>query len=638
MVKLHMSEQFRSRLSRMNNPIATHLLGLTQMDPNRKDYINYIGVSNDDPTKISYLDRNKENKNKIVQKIAHEYYPQCTKCRINKRFFKHIFHRGRWKKNPHFVYSGLPDEIIGYEKRNWYKRTFYFENYMYTFPTPGQEWTGKTWLERLNETPNGLEDYTVGYITVPGQNFIDNKYRLLNGKHTVLSTMGVMNHPIDFIKTVAYEEWDNLWNPDHRLHSSAGKIAKRIIGADFNELFSDKDLESFCEAFRKQGLKETGVNGKFVYEELSGEDILEGYHEDNYYEVSGELGSSCMRYDKCQEYLLFYAENARHVSLGTLYVENKVAARSLLWYPNTKKDPTVKYYDRVFGIDSEATESLATILTGKEFVDIYGNSNKVSFNLDKGYGDFDSYPYLDTFRYIAGTRVSNKEEGHDHVLDCYQGHIHERRTCPCCESDLSNGEGCYIDVRGSSYRNEELCGDCAVYSSHYNSFICEEDSVHIHSIDDHVLRSDAVECYDGCWELDEYATCLHDGKYVDRTESLSEDVFGAYYLRSDIEDYCIFYAGTYYPHDHSDVVQVDGEYYHEHDDSIVYVDSEGEYYLTDDPSLCNINGETYHEDNPDVIYLDSKDEHFLKSDSVIHCIDGIYYHEDELEALEPTEA
>ena len=64
MVKFQMNEEFKTRLDRISSPIADYIKKLKRIDNKSKDYVNFIGVSRDNPLFISYMDLNREKKNK----------------------------------------------------------------------------------------------------------------------------------------------------------------------------------------------------------------------------------------------------------------------------------------------------------------------------------------------------------------------------------------------------------------------------------------------------------------------------------------------------------------------------------------------------------------------------------------------
>ena len=187
--------------------------------------------------------------------------------------------------------------------------------------------------------------------------------------------------------------------------------------------FTDRDFENFVNLYKSLHEK-TSLKFKFVVDE----DIRKYYLEDNYAADQGQLGSSCMRYDNCQDFLNIYVENKESCRLLILLDDNdKVWGRAIVW--KLSKSPCeAKYFmDRVYTIkDSD-------ILKFKDIAEREGwlykqrmNSERVNniVFLYKGrliVGQietplenvgFERYPFMDTIAYVdiknnIGSNVNN---------------------------------------------------------------------------------------------------------------------------------------------------------------------------------------------------------------------------------------
>jgi hypothetical protein len=89
------------------------------------------------------------------------------------------------------------------------------------------------------------------------------------------------------------------WNLKDKARSDA-KIAK-LVNQIFPDKYSNKEIEEFTNMFKK--VEESSDEFEIVY----GTDILHWYSESNYSESKGELGTSCMRYNRCRDYLQIYS-------------------------------------------------------------------------------------------------------------------------------------------------------------------------------------------------------------------------------------------------------------------------------------------------------------------------------------------
>jgi hypothetical protein len=114
-----------------------------------------------------------------------------------------------------------------------------------------------------------------------------------------------------------------------------------------------RDYEEFVNLYKSEFIV---VSNEFKM--VKGDEI--SYYYDIYnhaYGGKGQLGSSCMRYTKCQEYFSIYQKNPEVCQL-LVYVnqDNKVLGRALVWKLEKKVDgcPAEYFMDRVYcGNDSD---------------------------------------------------------------------------------------------------------------------------------------------------------------------------------------------------------------------------------------------------------------------------------------------
>ena len=114
-----------------------------------------------------------------------------------------------------------------------------------------------------------------------------------------------------------------------------------------------RDYEEFVNLYKAEFVV---VSNEFKL--VKGDEIAHYYDIYNYaYGDKGQLGSSCMRYTKCQEYFGIYQKNPEVCQL-LAYVnqDNKVFGRALVWKLEKKVDgcPAEYFMDRVYcGNDSD---------------------------------------------------------------------------------------------------------------------------------------------------------------------------------------------------------------------------------------------------------------------------------------------
>lgn len=312
-----------------------------------------------------------------------------------------------------------------------------------------------------------------------------------------------------------------------------------------------KEIENFSKLFYKDEMF-LNIEG-LRFELVKGDDIRRYYSEEAYYRIEGTLGSSCMRYDECQDYFNIYTENEDVVSMLVLFnSSNRVVGRALVW--NCKivnQDSDITLMDRIYVTDDNYVELFRNHAKRKEWYYKYKNSysyklevmcppnydNYIDLKLEiKLNTDWEKYPYVDTFTYCSPGKLTNYTGNKS--LDCTDG--------------------------GPDYSAD------TVYSEWLDDDIDEDDAVY----------SDTLESY--------LRTC--DSCYV--------DVNG----RND-----------YMPEDHDDITRINGEYYHA-PTSCYWSRYEDQWLLQDDAVWIDSRNDYVSESNS--IYSEFHQEDILVADAV----------------------
>jgi len=115
---------------------------------------------------------------------------------------------------------------------------------------------------------------------------------------------------------------DDIWNHHDRKRMKIGRLINKIFPESNNE-----NLERFVNQY-KSVIREN----KTFFKVLNGDNIVYYYSEDNT-KQAGTLGKSCMKYDRCKEYLDLYKNNPEKISLLILFDKTNPDAigRALLW-------------------------------------------------------------------------------------------------------------------------------------------------------------------------------------------------------------------------------------------------------------------------------------------------------------------
>lgn len=208
------------------------------------------------------------------------------------------------------------------------------------------------------------------------------------------------------------------------------------IGKLVRKILPDKYNDIEITDFSEEYSKLIVVNNNYEYVELSGEDIREAYYENNAIN-DGTLGASCMRYSRCQDYLDIYVKNP-HVKLAVLKYRGKIACRSLLW----TIDNTI-YNDRVYYYNNTSKYTIENILSEKGYESIFCKGKNLSLPIDMAtFESYEEYPYMDTFKFYHIEEQKLSTEPHK-----FNKHY-----------VLTHTDGSYTDESESLYECDD-CGD-----------------------------------------------------------------------------------------------------------------------------------------------------------------------------------
>lgn len=264
---------------------------------------------------------------------------------------------------------------------------------------------------------------------------------------------------------------------------SVGRFIRALLTKS-SQKFTDAEIEDFVYKYRAEVEKQKDVlNRRFRV--VKGADIEKYYHRSAYKEESGSLGNSCMRYDRCQNYLGIYTQNSQASLLILLSEEDetKITGRAILWEIEPYEIST-KVMDRIYTIKT-ADEQLFkewAIKNGywfksrqdfsdytdfefhKEDGEVEKRQEEFSVQLDIN-GEYRNYPYMDSFKYYnpnSGKLYNSSNFDYEYELtdteggngSCSECGGNGRVECGSCDGDGTRE--CYeCDGRGTVE-----CDDC----------------------------------------------------------------------------------------------------------------------------------------------------------------------------------
>jgi len=333
----------------------------------------------------------------------------------------------------------------------------------------------------------------------------------------------------------------------------------RFIRQVFPGKYSDVDIEKFVNEFKSSDEKDLQ---KFIL--VEGEDIETYYWHENYKEMAGDLGRSCMARKK--KYFNIYTQNPEVCRLLVLLEADKVIGRSLIWkLEKNNVDDNIEYFmDRQYTIEQSDVVKFTNYAKENGWAyKTYNNHHSYSNITYSGkemncemvvklvQKSFDSYPYMDTFKRFdpATGELFNDMEKDDHegqyILDDTDGDY----------TEISSG-------RWSDYYDTEIPEDEAVWSEAYGDWLPENRAIHIESRRNRTsgwFPEDDDNIYYSEWE-DEYLH-LDDCVYSDdKDEYIYEPnaVLGAYEINEE--------GG------------IETSWYHDSDDDCIEIDKTMRWY------------------------------------------------------------
>jgi hypothetical protein len=493
------------------------LLSLKRV-PEDSKYCNYLGLSQADYSKLSYLDEDRKNRLEGEE----------TRMQMIRPGTVLILHIGKTR-------------LYGDSEAIYTKRLTLTARHLNNLVYPIKEFyekKGSFTANRYTSHTNGVDEEVSYSYNIPR---LEQDSEPLLIRHSVV--YGINSFSIDqagLTITTTYPhiigvEFENtelvlpeVWNYKKRYHTSVGKLIRRI----FKDKYSDRDITTFSESYASLI---TISNPLYDFRIMEGQQIKWAYDEDNYHAHSNTLGSSCMRYERCQSYFEMYTRDPSKVKIGVLMRANKVAARAILWNLGNQWA-----YDRIYSTKTETENLLKTALESANYKRIWQTSERYSVKIDLT--GINQFPYVDTlYCYHPDDQVlSNYGEGHHYTLRCTGGSFYNHSglpdtiCCVVCDAEIEYDDSCHIDA--GRYVDERCCGDCSIYSEVMDANFTDRDDFVQDYNSDPVLRNRAVELFDGdyAYENDDYLRQYENGfGFFIHNEHTYELINGSFYHPDD---------------------------------------------------------------------------------------------------------
>lgn len=314
-----------------------------------------------------------------------------------------------------------------------------------------------------------------------------------------------------------------------------GKFVNKALPGKYNS----QEIEEFSNQF-----KSVIENAAEKFKMVDGDDIAYWYKGENYQEIKGQLGNSCMRNNRSSTFEI-YVKNPEVCKMLILVENDKLIGRSLIWKLKSiesygKNIPQDLYFmDRQYTIKDSDGDKFRNYAKEKGWAYKKNNNHhslsSVTYN-DESFsaelkvqvkqvdGDYyyDNYPYMDTFRRynpMTGILINDDEsfanEGHyllhetgggyQEIQDGIWSEWHQR-SIPEDEAIWSDWAESYLDrdnaifMDNGSRRNEGWYpSDCddIVYDEWHQMPIHVEDAVYSGGYGYYILAENAIEAISG---------------------------------------------------------------------------------------------------------------------------------------------
>jgi hypothetical protein len=268
---------------------------------------------------------------------------------------------------------------------------------------------------------------------------------------------------------------DEIWTSTKRFIAKPGAFLKKL----FKEV-TEKDIEIFTNLYRNvQNVS------KMDFEIIEGERIRYFYNENNYSTRSSSLGSSCMRYNSCQEFFDLYCSNSDSIKMLILKEGNNLIGRAILWEDIKVMDRIYTYNDEkfIFQFKKWADEKGYSYKSEQKWNNTLSFQNSSEKSLQEyciklKNWDFEKYPYMDTFKFLdsdTGYLYNYKpKDGNIRILNSANGDSYDRDFLQLDEfSKLYHYED---DVRYIDYRDIWTVRHNTNYSDFLEKYILASDS------------------------------------------------------------------------------------------------------------------------------------------------------------------
>jgi len=509
-LKNRLNKLIESNCSEQAKTVAREILSLKYV-PTEGKYCNYLGLSQADYTKISYLDKDREER-LAGQETTMEMIRPGTILKI-------YIQKGRRRDKMAMPENPTRDDLthtyqLRLTSRHLDARVYPIDRVEDSTATFEQQfWNDEPSQAYSIEFKNTYLSEESGLLRIR-----NSRTRGTGGFEVGRQGMYLRSNNWDRVVAVEFENTSvvikEVWNFKKRYHTSIGKIVRRLFG----DKYSDREVTAFAEAYASLI---TVSNPLYDFAIIEGDAIKDAYYEDNYYQHSGSLGNSCMRYYNCQRYFQIYTKYPDKVKMAVLKRSGKIAARCIMWNIDGKF-----MFDRIYFINDETHNLLKNTLIGAGYETLFQVSQDFSLNIDLS--GIQQFPYVDSLcNYDPNKKILTNKYLRDEYWQFRSTggsfsryNTNDRVQCHCCGEEIDEDDATYLTA--GEYEGQESCSNCYIYCEVDDSYISTED--------------DSIETYDGETTLTSRSVRLNNGQYAHQDDDNLreyENGFGYFILDED---------------------------------------------------------------------------------------------------------
>lgn len=403
------------------------------------------------------------------------------------------------------------------------------------------------------------------------------------GKEGYLSFITMKNAKPLLVAKYGHMDWarniDNKAMPDPKLYTndlyeydikkdpdSTGIFTKSRnevgLGKFVNKLFpgkyNSKQVEEFVNSF-KAAVEKSGES----FDIVEGEDIEKWYWYENYKEMSGTLGNSCMA--KKRNIFEIYTQNQDVCKMLVLFEDDKIIGRALVWKLKSIKKRREDVEGIEYFMDRQYTIKESDVQKFKDYAEKEGWAYKA-------YNNHHSYTTIrfkgEEFNVDMEVQLANKRYQRFPYMDTFRRYNPETGILYNDDESESDYEGCYIlDDTSGGYTEVEG----GVYSEWHDRRIPEDEAVYSEYLGDYLLRDYAVEVTRGSrrnmgWYPEDHDNIVR--AYDNNTYYIDDTVYSEIYGEHVFVDDAVLVVTDIYKD--GDVPRSDDQYMQDDDDNIVF--------------------------------------------------------------------